>query len=352
MRSRRLPSHHALLLILTALATSAVAAGLRETLGAETARNRIALDAIPPSPLVDGDRPRLRGLLDEVESLLKASHLGPALETWSAAAPGVTALARAGAGWDDTGKASGKHLDELEKEWEAAGGSLRADRDRFPAAMPKGQTALVRALAEQALGQVDEHYAVAVDYGRVSGVSAGAYYLGRAEGQLAVALFLARLTSDSTRPATLLPGLAGPIARVENDIVDAYAKPGSTAEHTNFILANSSLKLAKELDQHGRRLGSLITLLRSLLYLSLATLPAPAAAEDQTLVARADELESRFSASKRDDSIGESLVAKARLALEKGRAGGEGAGRERLRAAALLNVVTPRYIEIMEGFEK
>jgi hypothetical protein len=352
MRSRPLAVHRTWLLLLTALATSAVAEGLPETLAAQTARDRIALDAIPSSPLVDGDRPRLRGLLDEVESLLKASRVGPALETWSAAAPGVTALARAGAGWDDTGKASGKHLDDLAREWEAAGRRLKADRERFPADMLKGQPALVRALAEQALGQVDEHYAVAVDYGRFSGVSAGAYYLGRAEGQLAAALFLARLTSDSTRPATPLSGLAGPIARVENDIVDAYAKPGSTAEHTNFIVANSSLKLAKELDQHGQRLGSLVTLLRSLLYLSLATLPTPAADQDQSLAARADELERRFAASKRDDSIGESLVAKARLALEKSRAGGEGAGRERLRAAALLSIVTPRYIEIMEGFEK
>jgi hypothetical protein len=352
MRSHRRSAHPAALLLLTALSASPVAAGLKETLAAETARNRIALDAIPASALVDGDRPRLKGLLDDVDSLLKQGRVGPAVETWSSAAPGVMALARAGSGWDDTGKASGKHLDDLVREWEDAGRRLKADRERFPAAIAKGQTALVRALAEQSLGQVDEHYAVAVDYGRFSGVSAGAYYLGRAEGQLAAALFLARLTPDSTRPVTPLQGLAAAIARVENDIVDAYAKPGSTAEHTNFIVANSSLKLAKELDQHDRRLGSLVTLLRSLLYLSLATLPAPDADQDQALGAKADEFKRRFAASPRDESIGESLVEKARLALEKSRAGGEGAGRERLRAAALLSVVTPRYIEIMEGFDK
>ncbi len=340
------------LAIAIALPGLGAAPGLVETLAAETHRNRAALDAIPASALVDSDRPRLKGLLDDVESLLKSGRLGPALETWSSAAPGVTALARAGAGWDDTGKAKGKHLDDLAREWEEAGRSLKADRKRFPAAPPRGQTALVRALAEQALGQVDEHYAVAVDYGRFSGVSAGAYYLGRSEGQLAVALFLSRLTSDSSRPVSPLPGLNRPIARVENDIIDAYAKPGSTAEHTNFILANSSLKLAKELDQHGLRPGSLVTLLRSLLYLSLATLPVPAADQDRPLAAKAGEFEERFAASKRDDSIGESLAEKARIALEKSRAGGEGAGRERQRAAALLTVVIPRYIEIMEGSDK
>ncbi|HRB13603.1 MAG TPA: hypothetical protein PKU70_11370 [Vicinamibacteria bacterium] len=350
----RSPRLRAAMVIAATLALPGLSAapGILETLAAEAHRNRVALDAIPASPLVDGDRPRLKLLLDDVESLLKAGRLGPALETWSAAAPGVTALARAGAGWDDTGKGSGKHLDDLAREWEEAGRSLKADRNRFPAALPRGQSALVRALAEQALGQVDEHYAVAVDYGRFSGVSAGAYYLGRAEGQLAAALFLSRLTSDSIRPVATLPGLAGPIARVENDIIDAYAKPGSTAEHTNFIVANSSLKLAKELDQHGLQLGSLVTLLRSLLYLSLATGPAPDAGQDQPLAAKAGEFERRFAASKRDDSIGESLVEKARVALEKSRAGGEGAGRERQRAAALLSVVIPRYIEIMEGSDK
>ena len=323
-----------------------------KVLGAEVQRNRAVLDAIPASPMVNGERPRLKGLLDDVDALVKNGRISAAIETLSSAAPGVAALARAGAGWDDAGKGSGKHLEDLTREWEAAGRALKADRSRFPASMPAGQSAFVRAMAEQALGQVDEHYAVAVDYGRFSGVSSGAYYLGRAEGQLALALFLSRLSSASTRPVMTIPSLAGPIGRVENEIVEAYAKPGSTAQHTNFILANSSLKLAKELDLHDLRLGSVATLLRSLLYLSLATLPPPAAGQDPALAAKADEFEKRFALSKRDESIGEAFVEKARVAMEKGRAGGEGAERERLRAAALLTTVVPRYIEIMEGFEK
>ncbi len=149
-----------------------------------------------------------------------------------------------------------------------------------------------------------------------------------------------------------LPSLAGPIARIENDIVVAYAKPGSTTQHTNLILANSSLKLVKELDLHGLRPGSLTTLLRSLLYLSLATLPAPAADQDQALAAKAEEIEQRFAASKHNNSIGEAFLEKARISMDKSRAGGEGTGPERLRAAALVSVVIPRYIELMEGFDR
>ncbi len=180
----------------------------------------------------------------------------------------------------------------------------------------------------------------------------GAYYLGRADGQMAFALFLGGLKAPPMRKAISLGSLTDPIAAVEDEIVSAYAKPGSTAQHSNFILANSSLKLARELERHGFRLGSMVTLLRSLFALALATQPTPAVDQDAMLSARAEEFEKRFAAAARDESIGEAFVDKARISLEKSRAGGEAADRERLRAGALLGVVLPRYIEIMEGFAR
>ena len=340
------------LAVVIAIPASSRAQDAEELLRGEVQRNRAALDAIGASPTVDGERPRLKGLLDDIDTLVKNGRSSAAIESLSAAAPGVSAIASAGAGWDDSGKGAGKHIDSLEKEWEAIGRTLKTERERFPASKPPNQTAFVRAMAEQSRGQVDEQYAVAVDYGRFSGASAGAYYLGRAEGQMRFALFLSGVSSPSTGRAVSIASLASPIAAVENDIVTAYAKPGSTAQHSNFILANSSLKLARELDLHGWRFGSMVTLLRSLFALSLATLPAPAAGQDGSLLAKADELDKRFTASKRDDSIGQAFVEKARIAIEKSQAGGEGGERERLRAGALLTVVIPRYIEIMEGLDK
>jgi hypothetical protein len=318
-------------------------------LAAEANRIRARLKALPSSELVEGERPRIMGLLDDLDSQLKTQRSGAAIETLSSIVPGVTALARAASGWDDTGKAAGKHIDDLAKEWDEVGRELKADRGRFPVAKQEGQAAFVRAMAEQSFGQVDEHYAVAVDYGRFSGVSSGAYYLGRAEGQMELALFLSRLTSLSARTTMVIPMLAEPINRVENDIVSAYARPGSTSQHTSFILANSALKLARELDQRGWRYGALATLLRGVFALTLATLPPPAADQEKVLMRRADAFEAQFAASKRDESVAEAFLEKGRIALEKSRAGGDGAERERLRAAALLEVVIPRYLEIMKG---
>jgi hypothetical protein len=342
----------AAVLVLLAFTPAARGQSLPEAIAAETARSRSALEAIPSSPLVDSERPRLKGLLDDSDALLQAGRTSLALESLTSAGPGVVAIARAGSGWDDTGKGPGKRIDALAFEWEEVGRALKADRQRFPTAKPAGQADFVRALSEQSFGQIDEHYAVAVDYGRVSGVSSGAYYLGRAEGQMRFALLIARLPKSTAKPSRDLKSLAGPIAAIEDEIVAAYAKPGSTAQHSNFIVANSSLKLAKELDRHGFPRGALLTVLRSLLSLGVATLPAPAADQDQTLSDRASEFEKRFAESSRDESIGELYVAKARLSLERSRAGGEAAERERLRAAALLGMVVPRYIQIMEGLEK
>lgn len=341
-----------LVLAFLALASTGRADGIGDPLSAEIARRRSALDALPSSPFVDGERPRVQGQLDDALTLLKANRVSTALESFSSAIPGASALTRAGSGWDDSGKGPGKGIDSLAREWEEVGRVIERDRPEFAVARSNSQSLFIRALAEQSFGQIDEHYAVAVDYGRYSGVTSGAYYLGRSEGHLALALFLSRLEAPPAHAVPTLSSLAGPINRIESDLVAAYARPGSTAQHANFILANSSLKLARELDGRGSYRGALVTLLRSLFALSLATTEVPGPDQEPALAALADELSRLFAASNRDESIGEAFVEKARIALEKCRAGGENADRERLRALALLGTVVPRYIEIMKGFEK
>ena len=77
-------------MMLTALITlaSALAIGeaspstqqVVESLRAEVSCERKALDSLPSSPFVDGERPRLKGLPDDTDALLKASRLNVALE--------------------------------------------------------------------------------------------------------------------------------------------------------------------------------------------------------------------------------------------------------------------------------
>lgn len=318
--------------------------GFEKAISREIDRNQAALSALPASPLGEGEIPRLKGQLESCRALMRSGHAAAALETLSSAIPGIAGLRRASTGWDDSGKGTGKGIDALTREWEEVGRALKVERPKFPAEPPAKESAFIRALAEQSMGQIDEHYAVAVDYARFSGASPGAYYLGRAEGQLAFALFLSGLPGESAKAPLVLPSLAAPIAALEDDIVAAYAKPGSTKEHTNFIIANSSLKLARELDQKGGRLGALLTLMRGRMALGLATLAPPGRGQEEVLAASLDAIAERLSASPVDQTIGSALVEKARLALEAGRGGGEDADHERLRAASLVNEVLPRYL--------
>jgi hypothetical protein len=345
-------SRAALPLVFLAVSAAGAADELRENISSEIARNRAVLEALPASAFVDGERPRIKSQLDDAAALLQAERIDAAIEVLSSAAPGVAALKRASTGWDDTGKAGGKGIDALSAEWEAVGRTIRVDRAKFPSQGAPSQNSLFRALAEQAMGQIDEHYAVAVDYGRFSGVTSGAYYLGRAEGHLSFALFLGGLKVPHGREALALGPLTAPIARIESEIVTAYAKPGSTTQHAAFISANSSLKLTKELNQHGLPKGAFFTALRSLFALGLATVQTPPADQADSLQATVEGFSKKFAVSRLDESIGEAFVTKALISLEKSRKGGEGADRERLRVAAIAQLVLPRYIEISKGLQK
>lgn len=327
---------------------------LPQAISHEIDRNQAVLSGLPSSPLGEGEIPRLKGQLDSCRALMRSGHEAAALETLSSAFPGIAGLRRASTGWDDSGQGSGKGIDALAREWEEVGRALEVERPKFPADPPAKESAFIRALAEQSMGQIDEHYAVAVDYARFSGASAGAYYLGRAEGQLALALFLSGLPGESAKAPLVLPSLAAPMAALEDDIVAAYAKPGSTKEHTNFIIANSSLKLARELDQKGWRLGALLTMMRGRMALGLATLAPPGRDQEEALDASLDAIAKRLSASRVDQTIGSALVEKARLALEASHRRGDDADHERLRAASLVNEVLPRYLGLanLDGPEK
>ncbi|MEO8359950.1 MAG: hypothetical protein ABI672_07965 [Vicinamibacteria bacterium] len=322
------------------------------TLISEIVRSHQVLRDLPTSDLVDGDRDRLQGQLTDAERLLKEGHALLGLEMLASTLPGIEGMARASTGWDTTGKGGGKGIDELSKEWQEVGRTIEGGRGRFPVAKPAGQSAFVRATAEQSMGQIDEQYAVAVDYGRFSGVVAGAYYLGRAQGQLNFGLLLAPLTTPGVKTERPLPELTTSLTRLEDEIVTAYAKPGSTAQHSNFIVANSSLKLAKELNQKGWSRGALLTLLRSSFALNLAILAAPKTDQETMLSEQIEAFRKKFETSAYDDTIGLAFVEKAALAIEKSHAGGDAGDRERLRAHAIVTAVLPRYLDIMNGTKK
>jgi hypothetical protein len=332
-------------MLLVALAGMAASEDFSGRVTAEIAKGRAVLSATTPNESLKGNFTDTQTLFGDAETQLKANQPFVCLETIAYAWASTQAQALAGGGWGSAEKG----IDALTKEWEKAGQAIAADRKKFPARPLAGQVAAIRALAELSLGQVQENYDASLDYGRAQGLAFGAYYIGRAQGHLRAALFFAELKGPQTRPILPLGSVAAQIAAAEKEILAAYAKPGSTTFHTNFILANSSIKLSRELETQGYHYGALMILMRAVYSFAQNNAKTPPASDIPTMQAAVAEWKKQLAASKRDHSIGEVYVQKTENALAAGAAAGEAGDAQRLRAALLLNVVLPKYWEITEG---
>ncbi len=329
----------------TLLAPATCAQDISGRVEAQAAKCRATLEKLTGSEFVTGERNNVLNLAKEVDAHLQGKRPLVALESLAHVCASASALGAAAEGWGSSGKGS----DALEQEWNEAGKVLEAEKRKFPTRVSAGQPAFLRAVAEMSMGQVDENYAAALAYGQQAGLEFGAYYLGRALGSSSFALFAASLKSETRQAPVKLAALAGQIDVMDKQIVTAYAKPGSTKFHTNFIIANSSLKLARELDQAGYRFGAVTALLRAAFALGQTTLTEVPVTDLERLRGRAEEWSNRLQKEPVDTSIAEQYLQKAQVALDAGRSEGDQGNQQRQRAALLLDVVLPRYFEIVEG---
>ncbi len=330
--------------IASAMTTSAQ--GLSEQIGAQLGQCRGVLERVSGPDFINTERDSVLQNAKSIEADLQAKRPLVALEALSSLCTSAKALSVAGEGWGEKGKG----MTELEKEWSDAGKLLDLEKGKFPAKVPPEQPAFVRAVAEVALGQVNEHYAAALAYGQQVGPASGAYYLGRSLGSASFAVFAASLkpASGSGR-AMVLPAMTDAVEAMDEQVVKAYAKPGSTKFHANFIVANSSVKLARELDREGYRYGALIVILRAAYALGQTELGAVSEQELPRLRQTADDWAKRLQQQTGDTSIPQQYLQKANVALDAGTAAGDAGNQQRQRAVLLLSVVLPKYFEIVEG---
>ena len=318
-------------------------------LTAQIAKTKAAFAALPAeSEFVKQNGPGTNAQIVEAETQLKAGRRHLSLEALANAWPGTDGLVGATGGWGENGKG----IEELEKQWNAAGPVIERDRKKFPARTPAGQSLFTRAIAELSLGQVKENYAAALEYGRhpVGGLPSGGFYLARAQGLMAFALAVSDIKEPERRKAPAIGSHEARIAALEKAIMAEYAKPGSTTFHALFITANSQVKLARELDRDKLYVGALVVLLRAQFAHGMILTPQPPGTDAiPELKARLAEIEKRLAADKRDHSIGELYAQKTQLALEAGAADGEAGATQRRRAAAFLNSLFPLYFAIMDG---
>lgn len=234
-----------------------------------------------------------------------------------------------------------KEMASFEAEWTRLGGVLAPSLGPLsPVAFDGVGPAALRAMGEASLPQVGVFYHASVEYGRSTTPDSGLYYLGAAQGQRDFGSLLRSLAT--TTPAT--PGVravAGELEDLQDDLLAAYRPPASVDRHREFIIANSTLKEARELQAAGLRYGTLLRYLQAAV--RVAPLRPGAAAPDATIPDRLQALSARVADGGVDHSIGRLLIEWAQADLAEHAADGQAQV-----AAAIAGDALPRYFAALE----
>ena len=230
----------------------------------------------------------------------------------------------------------------FEKEWQRLGGVLAPSQGPIsPLAFADIHPAVVRAIGEASLPQVGVFYHASVEYGRSTTPDSGLYYLGAAQGQREFGSFLRTLAIPAPAAAPPVRGLAGELEDLQDALLAAYRPPASVDRHREFIVANSTLKEARELQAAGLRHGALLRYLQAAV--RIAPLRPGAAAPDATVADKLRALETRLAQAGVDHSLGFLLLEWARADLAEHATDGNAA-----IAAAVAADALPRYFAALE----
>jgi hypothetical protein len=219
------------------------------------------------------------------------------------------------------GSPKAKTLAEFEREWDRQGVLFQQLEKRFARANLGSLPAAVRALAQSAELQARTYYQAAKPFARETGVDSGLSYIGVSSGFMDFAIFCSHLDFPKQRSAGR--DVAPEIARLDREILDAYNQQGAEQSQARFNVANSTLKLAGELNQGKRFDGALKSYLDASIYLPATPIAASYAKEKE-------EFRTRLTAIAGDNSMGRMYWELAQTETAS-------------RAARIYDRVLPRY---------
>jgi hypothetical protein len=232
-------------------------------------------------------------------------------------------------------------LAAFEREWTRLAATL-GNTSPAPASLEAVRPAALRALAEVAMPQIRLNYDAGLEYGRNTQPEFGLYYVGVADAQRQF-VALARTMSaplSGSRSAPQLRSIAGEIAAVQHDLLSLYRPPASTERHSEFIVASSALKEARQYDASGLRYAALLRYLQATQ--RTAMLQTAGAGDSVAVATQWKALRTRLEGSRVDHTIGLLMLERAEAALDTDTAVG------RQTAAAIAIETMPRYVAALE----
>lgn len=235
-----------------------------------------------------------------------------------------------------------KDLAAFEADWKRVGVMLEdvvSPTGGEVAAAAGIRPALARALAELSISQAREFYAASLEYGRNTEPQYGFFYLGAAQAQRNFLGILRALPAPRALREPQLRGLRPEIDALQADLLAAYRPPASIDRHSEFIVASSALKEAREQDAAGHRHAALLRYLQAAQ--RTAMLRAPVLGDATLVQRRLDESAARL-ATGTDHTIGRFFIERAQSSLASTTGSVDAA------AAALAADVLPRYLAALE----
>jgi hypothetical protein len=237
-----------------------------------------------------------------------------------------------------------KELLAFEAEWKRVGGEMRdviAPAGRTAESLATIRPALARALAELSISQARESYAAGLEYGRNTEPQYGLYYLGAAKAHRSFVEFARGLPIVNAGRAPQLRSLRSEIDALQALLLAAYRPPASIDRHSEFIVASSALKEAREQDAAGHRYAALLRYLQAAQRTAMLRDPGPADMSD--VRRRLTDADSRLRDAGVDHTLGQFFVERANTALAT-----DGGAAGDTTAAALAIDVLPRYLAALE----
>ena len=192
----------------------------------------------------------------------------------------------------------------FDSEWSRVGKELAAKEKLLAPKEYSRQPAAIRALIEASLTQVQPYYQSGRLYGQNTTINAGLYYVGLAPANLDFALFCQQLKFDRSKPIAKLKSLSTDIEALEQTAIKAFQDPQNATKQRSFIVINSSLKMARELNAEKRYDGALKCYLDALLELGLVDATAPDSQRAVAIKNEAEALRTRLNAAVHDETIG------------------------------------------------
>ena len=242
----------------------------------------------------------------------------------------------------DNGEAAKGGMPAFEAAWEKSSASVSALDRQAQAANWSDARAAILALSESAQAMTTP----LLEGGRAFAVSTepkdGLFNLGEAQGQAEFAAFAASLRLPRKGAAYPLHSLLPEIESFQQKVNAAFQPPSSIDLHEQFMMINSALKQARELDATKCYAGALYQYLLAVGYYGMLDAAPQDSSQQAALKSALAAARQKLDASQRDDSIAELFLERAESQLAHVDGSAPGADDWKI-TAVILNQVLPAY---------